>query len=274
VDAWLAAVQQAGRERGCPRATGPEDFGYSLDDLRALARAAGADLMTALRALPDAAGRGPTKPAGLGALAAGLEPVFDWQRGCDALAAGRVEEALAAFEEAARARPAGRIYDLSAIDALARLDRFPEAEARLDALTASAGDDPRLGLAAARIGLERPDIERLANEKDDGLAEEFFFVLLYRKAWTEATRFAEKRIARARELRLPDDLWVEHAGDAAFFMGNDAAARASYEAALAARPGDRLLLTKLSDVLWRLGDMRGERSYRERVFGTLERSAP
>ena len=273
VDAWLTAVQQAGRDRGCPRAAGPEDFGYSLDDLRALARAAGADLMTALRALPNAAGRSPAKPAGLGALAASLEPVFDWQRGCDALAAGRVAEALAAFEEAARARPAGRIYDLTAIAALARLDRFADAETRLDALAASAGDDPRLGLAAARIGLERPDLERLANDgKDEGLAEEFFFVLLHRKSWTEAARFADKRIERARGLKLPDDLWVEHAGDAAFFLGNDAAARTSYEAALAARPNDRRLLTKLSDVLWRLGDTRGERSCRERVFGTLDRA--
>jgi len=39
-----------------------------------------------------------------------------------------------------------------------------------------------------------------------GPAEEFFFVLLYRKAWTEAARFADKRIERARGLKLPDDL--------------------------------------------------------------------
>ena len=270
-DAWLEAVQRVGRDRGCPRATGPGDFGYSIDDMRAVARAAGADLLTALRTFPNAAGRGPEKPASLG-LAAGLAPVFAWQRGCDALAAGRVEESLAAFEEAARARPAGRIYHLSAIAALARLDRFAEAEARLDALAPSAGDDPRLGLAAAQIGLERPDLEQLAEGKDEGLAEEFFFVLLYRKAWTEAARFADKRIERARGLKRPDDLWVEHAGDAAFFMGNDAVARKAYETALAARPEDRLLLVKLSDVLWRLGDTRGERSYRERVFGTLDRS--
>lgn len=272
VDAWLDAVQRAGRDRGCPRARGPEDFGYSMNDMRALARAAGADLMTALRALPNGGGRGPAKPAGQGALTAALEPVFDWQRGCDLLAAGRTEEALNAIEEAARAKPAGRIYHLSAIVALARLDRFAEAAARLDALSASAGDDPRLGLAAAVIGLERPDLDALASTEDEGLAEEYFFVLLYRKAWTEAARFAEKRIESARKQKRPEGLWVEHAGDAAFFMGNDAAARQSYETALASRPTDRLLLTKLSDVLWRLGDTRGERSYRERVFGTLDRS--
>ena len=272
VDAWLDAVRQAGRDRGCPRARGLEDFGYSLEDLRRLARDAGADLTAALRALPGAAGRGPAKPAGLGALTAKLEPVFDWQRGCDALAAGRAEEALAAFDEAARAMPGGRIYDLSAIAALARLDRFSEAETRLDALAAPAGDDPRLGLAAATIGLERPDLERLANGTDEGLADEYFFVLLYRKAWVEAARFADKRIERARGLKLPADHWVERAGDAAFFMGNDAAARTSYETALAARPRDRLLLSKLSDVLWRLGDTGGERANRERVFGTLHRT--
>jgi len=272
VDAWLETVRQAGRAPGCPRATGPEDFGYSMDDLRRLAREAGADLMTALRALPHGAGRRIAKPAALGALAAGLEPVFDWQRGCDALAAGKAQEALAAFEEAARARPAGRVYHLSAIAALARLDRFSEAEARLDVLDASARGDPRLGLAAAMIGLERPDLERLADGKDEGLAEEFFFVLLYRKTWTDAARFADRMAERARGLGRPDDLWVEHAGDAAFLIGNDAAARTAYETALAARPGDRLLLTKLSDVAWRLGDTRLERQYRERVFGSLEKS--
>ena len=274
VDAWLDAAQKAGRDRACPRATGPEDFGYSMNDMRALARAAGADLMTALRAFQNGGGRGAAKPAGQGPLTAALEPVHDWQRGCDLLLAGRSEEALAAFEEAARAKPAGRIYHLSAIAALARLDRFAEAEKRLDTLAASAADDPRLGLAAAQIGLERPDLDSLANTDDEGLAEEYFFVLLYRKAWTEAARFAERRIESARKQKRPEGLWVEHAGDAAFFMGNDAAARQAYETALESRQTDRLLLTKLSDVLWRLGDTRGERSCRERVFGTLDRSRP
>jgi tetratricopeptide (TPR) repeat protein len=276
VDAWLASERELRRTRGCLPASDPEDFGFGAEEIREIGlEAAGTFLAAALDRKKGLAVPPPLERR--------LEPVAFWVRGCDDLRAGHAEQALAAFDAAARLEPDGRIYALSAVLALARLKRFEEADARLGGLAPAWRGDPRYDVTAAAIGLERDDLDRAlewlrapaasAADSTTGhpapIADQYFFVLLSQQSYDEARRYATRVADRLRGLGLPSHLWLERAADAAFFLGDHETARRLYQEALGDHGRDRLLFTKLSDVAFKSGDLAQERRYRQKVFGSL-----
>lgn len=282
IDSWFDAVKAMSRSRDCLPPSGPADFGLDDTDLRAIGEAVKGDLIAAARASGAGGGMLPE-------VARRLEPIALWARGCDALRAGRAEEALAGFEDAARRVPGGRLYALSAVLALGRLDRFAEADARLAGLAPAWRYDVRYQVTAAALGLARDDLGRALDWlrlpaedlidtdgddprrgiEQDEVGEQYFFVLLFKGAYQEAERYATRMSDRLRSLGLPNALWVERTGDAAFLRGDDVLAQRLYQEALANKGGSLLLFEKLSDVAYRLGDRDLERGYREKVFGSL-----
>jgi hypothetical protein len=71
------------------------------------------------------------------------------------MSAGRYQPALARFAEAEHLAPHARLYPLATLLALAGHGRFDEVDARYDAVARDWGGEPRLGLAAAMIGVAR-----------------------------------------------------------------------------------------------------------------------
>ncbi len=102
------------------------------------------------------------------------------------------------------------------------------------------------------------------------IAEQYFLVLLWQGFYRQAEDYSNRVTERLRLLGIPESRWVERAGDAAFFLADHTTALRYYETALRDRPSDSLLLVKLSDVHFLLGDLQAERTYRERVYGSLE----
>jgi len=103
------------------------------------------------------------------------------------------------------------------------------------------------------------------------VAEEYFFVLLWRADYGEARRYATEMAQRLAFLAAPQAQWLERAGDAAFLDHDPRAAREAYARALEEQPDRPSVLGKLSDVAFALGDLEGERAFRERIYGSLER---
>jgi tetratricopeptide (TPR) repeat protein len=105
--------------------------------------------------------------------------------------------------------------------------------------------------------------------RDTLIAEEYFFVFLWKNQVPEALQFAERMLARYQSLGIPSAKWQERLGDASFLMGHFSEALERYEASLKEGPRNPGILTKLSDVYFRLGDLEGERVYREEIYGKL-----
>ncbi len=103
------------------------------------------------------------------------------------------------------------------------------------------------------------------------LCEEYFFVLLWRGEYGEARRFATEMTQRLAFLAAPQAQWLERAGDAAFLDHDPRGAREAYTRALEEDANRASALLKLSDVAFALGDLDGERAYRERIYGSLVR---
>jgi tetratricopeptide (TPR) repeat protein len=103
------------------------------------------------------------------------------------------------------------------------------------------------------------------------LCEEYFFVLLWRSDYEEARRFATEMTRRLAFLAAPQAQWLERAGDAAFLDHDPRGAREAYTRALEEDANRASALLKLSDVAFALGDLDGERVYRERIYGSLVR---
>jgi len=103
------------------------------------------------------------------------------------------------------------------------------------------------------------------------VAEEYFFVLLWRGAYDDAERYATRMIDRLEFLAAPNMRWLERAGNAAFFRRDYDGARGYYERCLEADADSGPCLLKLSDVSFALGDADGEQRYRERMYGSLVR---
>ncbi len=89
-----------------------------------------------------------------------LQAMADWNDGCAALERDEPGAALRHFLRAEAARPAAPIYTVSAVLALSRLKRFPEADERLARLAAVWRDDARYAVASAYVGIGRGDLER------------------------------------------------------------------------------------------------------------------
>jgi tetratricopeptide (TPR) repeat protein len=104
------------------------------------------------------------------------------------------------------------------------------------------------------------------------VAEEYFFVLLWRGEYGEARRYATQMVERLGFLAAPQAQWLERAGDAAFLDRDVHGAREAYTRALDEKPDRPSVLAKLSDVAFGLGDLEGERVYRERIYGSLVRA--
>ena len=102
------------------------------------------------------------------------------------------------------------------------------------------------------------------------IAEQYFLVLLWQGSYRQAEDYANRVSERLRLLGISASRWVERAGDAAFFLVDHTTALRNYETALRDRPADPLLLVKVSDVHFMLGELQAERTYRERVYGSLE----
>ncbi len=104
--------------------------------------------------------------------------------------------------------------------------------------------------------------------RDAWVAEQYFFVLLWKGQAAEGQQFARRMANRYQSLGIPNSKWMERMGDAAFFQSNFTEALDHYESSLSGtnNPG---ILVKLSDVHFRLGDLEKERHYREKVYGSL-----
>jgi hypothetical protein len=105
--------------------------------------------------------------------------------------------------------------------------------------------------------------------RDTFIAEEYFFVLLWKNQLPEAEQFAQRMVERYQSLRIPSSKWLERLGDAAFLSGNFSAALQRYEESLKNHKSDAAVLVKLSDIHFRLGDLAKERFYREKIYGRL-----
>jgi tetratricopeptide (TPR) repeat protein len=211
-----------------------------------------------------------------------LQAVVSWRAGHDALNDGQAAVALARFEDAARLVPEGKIYAMGAVLSLAALGRWVEVDTRLDRIYPDWRDDIRFPAAVAMIGTARLDLaqaeqwlrfpaEQVPNVPKTLLADQYFYVLLWQKQFTQARQFAEGMVDRNRELGISTSIWIERLGDAAFMSGDPGTALLFYEESLGTNkdhPATRLLL-KLSDVYFRLGDLDKERFYREMIYGRL-----
>lgn len=105
------------------------------------------------------------------------------------------------------------------------------------------------------------------------ITEQYYFVLLWREAYTEALDFAQRIGARLVQNGKTAGIWQELRGNAAFLMGDYSLAQQYYETALSENKNDRAKLRsvylKLSDLYFLMGDPDNERRYRERVYGSL-----
>jgi tetratricopeptide (TPR) repeat protein len=142
----------------CLPPSGPEDVGFTADDLTGLAREGLLDAAERLLA-GQRLDRQAFVRRGEGRWRAVLEALADWSAGCEALESGDPARALPRFEAAAAAVPEGQIFSLSAALALAGLKRFAEADERL-ALLSDWRDDPRYAVVSAFVGIARGDLDR------------------------------------------------------------------------------------------------------------------
>ena len=109
--------------------------------------------------------------------------------------------------------------------------------------------------------------------RDAWVAEQYFFVLLWKGQAAAAQQFAQRMVDRYQSLGIPNAKWLERMGDAAFFQNNLSEALGHYESSLKGKENAGILV-KLSDAYFRLGDLEKERYYREKVFGSLRNSEP
>lgn len=107
--------------------------------------------------------------------------------------------------------------------------------------------------------------------KEDALiAEQYFYTLLWNGDFQDAETYAFLMSSRMEELDAPRSKWVERAGDAVFFDGDCGRALSYYKESALMDKNSSSVLGKLSDAAYCLGDLDGERKYREKIYGALE----
>ena len=104
--------------------------------------------------------------------------------------------------------------------------------------------------------------------RDAWVAEQYFFVLLWKGQPAAAQQFARRMVDQYQRLGIPKSKWLERMGDAAFFQNNFTEALDYYESSLKESDNSGILV-KVSDVYFRLGDFDKERLYREKVYGSF-----
>jgi tetratricopeptide (TPR) repeat protein len=328
---WNDSLKAMRARPGCLPVGDLGDFGIGESDIQELKRDGGlatlAELVAGRGGASAVSGAGAAAPPPTARLAAApsgtstaLRAVALYGEGCAALGRGDGSAALEKFETAARLAPGARIYGLSAVLALAAARRWDAVAERMGGLASTWGDDPRFGIALARLGVMRGSLdeaeqwlrrpaERMLDDFGDEAArrlwagdadeetmkalrarfpegwqrltaealaaEEYFYVLLWRGSFAEASRFAERVAERLDGLKAAAPLWIERQGDAAFLAGDPRSALRHYETARGGatlrRDADRRpwLLLKISDVQFLLGDLEGERACREAIYGSL-----
>ncbi len=204
-----------------------------------------------------------------------LRAVGAWRAGSDALRNSQPAIALERFQAAAQLLPAGKIYAMDAVLALAALGRWQQVDVDLTRIYPDWRDDIRFPITSAMIGIARGNLEQaerwLRNSAENELmADQYFYVLLWENKTDQAEQFARAMIDR-ETLQSRKSIWIERLGDTAFMSGDFGSALRQYEESLGT-DGDRRetrILLKLSDVYFRLGDVDQERRYRELVYGQL-----
>ncbi|HEV8658437.1 MAG TPA: hypothetical protein VGS96_07385 [Thermoanaerobaculia bacterium] len=218
IDRWREAKQLMMKSPGCPPALSLADFGLKP----------GEDLEQ--------------------------QPIVkEWRSACARMDAKE-------FASLARERPNAPIFAMSELMALIRGNDHDAAMKRWYELEPLLKNDVRYGMIAAIADLDLAEewLERKAPANDPDLAEQYYFLLLWKGAFSRAARFAEKQG------------WPERAGDALFLSGAPSQARPLYEEALRREPNSYWPTVKLSDVFHLLGDSANEKVYRQRMYGRLE----
>jgi tetratricopeptide (TPR) repeat protein len=159
VDSFQAYERLLREKARCLPAGGPADLGLSAADMSDLQREGALyALETLLRGgTPDWNAFPAERRRRFGPR---LQALADWNDGCALLERGDPTAALARFERAEAAAPAGHVFTLSAALALAGLGRFDHADLRLARLAAVWQDDPRYAVASAYVGVRRGDLDR------------------------------------------------------------------------------------------------------------------
>jgi tetratricopeptide (TPR) repeat protein len=105
------------------------------------------------------------------------------------------------------------------------------------------------------------------------LLEQYYFLLLWRDAYTEALEFAQRVATHLERKTGSAGVWYEFMGNAAFLLGDYELALDNYELALGANEAIQSrvysVYLKLSDLFFTMGDVENERYYREQVYGSL-----
>lgn len=102
-------------------------------------------------------------------------------------------------------------------------------------------------------------------------AEHRYYVLVWRERYEDARAYADRMSEEMRRIGVSPGNWLERRGDALLWMGDPHGALKSYEESLASLVDKDSVFAKLSDVYFSLGDLDGERLYREKVYGSLRR---
>jgi hypothetical protein len=158
-------LRQPGSPLACPPVLDLAEAGLSPQDVSEL-RAAGR--LDALGTLLDPGARA----IGVDSAAPPkLRAISRWKSGCDSLAAGKAEGALAAFEDAAGQSPSAAVFDLSRLLAFLALKHWQEVDDQLVSLHARWGNDPRYALASALAGAQRGDLNEARAWLDPVAAE-------------------------------------------------------------------------------------------------------
>jgi len=257
------------------------DLGISMEEARRIQAEGALDwLRTTLHA-----GARRTIPGGLSAgTQRRLAALEAWQRGCTMWAEGEHEAAVPLFDEAARQAPEARVYEVSGVLAAAALGRWSDADQGWIRAQSRWRDDVRLGLIAALLGMARKNLDDaelwLRTPAEDFLvrpgdptailAEQYYYVLLWKGRYREAQLYAAHAADLWKGLGRTPSLWLERSGDAFFFAGDYLLAGQSYEQAVKSGPERGRVYLKLSDVWFKLGDQEKERYYREMIYGVLK----
>jgi hypothetical protein len=262
IDRWREARELMVKNPTCPPVLSLADFGLKTAEVDGL-RAKG--LLAQAEALLGG-------EAATGEVPASLEPLRAWRATCAAMGSNP-EAAAENFAALAAQHPDAPIFRISELMALVRAKKSEAAMRRWAELEPLLQHDVRFGMIAAIAGMASGDFTRAeqwlrkpAEEMaDEAIAEQYYFVLLWKGDAPGAARFAE---AAAR--RTNDAAWFERAGDALFLGGSPSQARGLYEEALRRDTTSYWATTKLSDVFFKLGDAANEAIYRQRMYGKLE----
>lgn len=193
------------------------------------------------------------------------------------------EQALRELTARAKAQPRATAYSLAAIVALTRLGRWDDAESSWSTLAPTLRHDVRYGAMAALLGMHRENWDEAeawlrapaeelrawhSQMERTLIAEEYYFVLLWRKEYPRASRYASRMATQLASIGVDAAWWRERAADAELLAGNRAEAKKLYEATRGAQ-NEWSITEKLADIAYLDGDRETERKLRENLYGRL-----